>query len=201
MRRLLVTLAAVVLVVVLSILVVFGIWLNQIRLAESLFGEGRYAEAETQFKRAWSGWELALLPAQLVQENRVRMALNLVQIGYLLGKHQETMQFLKGEGSLPALADKAEYHFWVANLLMQQAISGEANLIETLGECQGEYLESLRKDPSLWDAKYNYEYVNLLLVQLQKGEGEKEAEIKLLLEHLRTDQQRRKKELPPQKRG
>ena len=203
MKRFVIILVGLALCLFLGLFAVYGLWLNRVRQAEQAFVQARLPEADSLFRSAWSAWELRFLPGQLVEDNRVRTALNLVQIGYARGRYEETLDFLKNEGALPALADRAEYHFWVGNLLMQRVLRGKspAGLIEALGECREEYLESLRRNSELWDAKYNYEFVNLLLAQLQQGEGHQEPDIKLLLEHMRTDQQRRKKELPPQKRG
>ena len=49
------------------------------------------------------------------------------------------------------------------------------------------YLKTLRRDPEYWDAKYNYEYVSMLLDRLQGDEAHSEEEMKLLLEKMRTD--------------
>ena len=39
-------------------------------------------------------------------ENRVRIVLNLIQIGYVLGEYDQTLEFLRGEGSFSALVSE-----------------------------------------------------------------------------------------------
>ena len=202
MRRAGIVLALLAGVLLSSTMVIYGFWLNRVRLAEKSFAQAQYQEAQEKLKRAWSGWELAFLPGSLVRETQAHIALNLIQVGYVLEEYEQTMEFLQDAVvSLPSL-HSPEYHFWLGNLTMQRALNNpDTNLIDALTRCKEEYLETLRAAPQLWDAKYNYEYVNMLLEQLQKSGSDGEMEFKLLLEKVRTDIQRRKKELPPQKRG
>lgn len=189
------------LILLLCIPLTYGLWLGRLADAEASFADTRYQEAQEQFQQVFSGWELNFLPRFLVEENRVRIVLNLIQVGYLLGEYEQTLEFLRGEGSLSALASEPEYHFWMGNLLMAQALNQpDGRLIDTLVRCREQYLETLRRDPGFWDAKYNYEYVNQLLAQYQEGDSHSEDEIELLLEKMRTDMPRRKKVLPPEMR-
>jgi hypothetical protein len=189
------------LIIILSIPLMYGLWLGRLADAEASFSDTRYGEAQEQFQQVFSGWELSFLPRFLVEENRVRIVLNLIQIGYLLGEYDQTLEFSRGEGSLSALVSEPEYHFWMGNLLMAQALNQpDGRLIDTLVRCREEYLETLRRDAEFWDAKYNYEYVNQLLAQFQEGDSHSEDEIELLLEKMRTDMPRRKKVLPPEMR-
>ncbi|TDI17731.1 MAG: hypothetical protein E2P05_01695 [Acidobacteria bacterium] len=189
------------LILLLSIPVIYGLWLGRLADAEAAFSDTRYIESQEQFQQVFSGWELSFLPRFLVEENRVRIVLNLIQIGYVLGEYDQTLEFLRGEGSLSALVSEPEYHFWMGNLLMAQALNQpDGHLIDTLVRCREEYLETLRWDADFWDAKYNYEYVNELLAQFQEGDSHSEEEIELLLDKVRTDMPRRKKVLPPEMR-
>ncbi|MDA2934185.1 hypothetical protein MYX82_07560 [Acidobacteria bacterium AH-259-D05] len=201
MRRLWIICLAVGFVLLLSVLSLYGLWLNRLGAAEESFADSRYQEAQERFQRVWSAWELHFLPSALVAENRARLALNLIQVGYVLGEYDETLQLLRNEMSLAALVEKPQYHFWVANLLMAQALnSADTNLIDVLTRSREKYLQTLLQDPEYWDAKYNYEYVDMLLTRLQADDADAEDEMKLLLEKMRTDMPRRKIILPPEKR-
>ena len=201
MKRILPFLLVGGLILLLSIPLMYGLWLGRLADAETSFSDTRYRVAQEQFQQVFSGWELSFLPRFLVEENRVRVVLNLIQIGYLLGEYDPTLEFLRGEGSLSALVSEPEYHFWVGNLLLAQALNQpDGHLIDTLVRCREAYLETLRRDADFWDAKYNYEYVNELLAQFQEGDAHSEDEIELLLEKMRTDMPRRKKVLPPEMR-
>ncbi len=132
------------LILLLSIPVIYGLWLGRLADAEAAFSDTRYTEAQEQFQQVFSGWELSFLPRFLVGENRVRIVLNLIQIGYVLGEYDQTLEFLRGEGSLSALVSEPEYHFWMGNLLMAQALNQpDGHLIDTLVRCREEYLETL----------------------------------------------------------
>ena len=202
MKRLVAVLTGTLLIGLLLTYVTYGWWLSRVHRAESVFAEGRYAEAQQQFQGVYSGWELTLLPRLLVEKSQVRVALNLIQIAYVLDEYEQTFELLEGPDFPPALLEAPEYHFWLGNLLMLRAVNNpDTNLIDTLVRCREEYLETLRRDPDFWDAKYNYEYVSGLLEQLQSKDPHQETEIKLLLENMRTDIPHRKKELPPEKRS
>ena len=190
-----------VLVLLLAVFSVYGLWLNRVAAGEAAFAQSRYPEAQERFEQAWSGWQLYFLPDALVAENQARVALNLVQTGYVLGEYQQTLEFLQKEASTAALLDMPQYHFWTANLTMAQALeTPDANIADILSRSREGYLKTLRRDPEYWDAKYNYEYVSMLLDRLQGDEAHSEEEMKLLLEKMRTDMPRRKKVLPPEKR-
>ena len=190
-----------VLVLLLAVFSVYGLWLNRVAVGEAAFAQSRYPEAQERFRQAWSGWELYILPDALVAENQARVALNLVQTGYVLGEYQETLEFLQKDASTAALLETPQYHFWTANLTMAQALgTPDANIADILSRSREGYLKTLRRDPEYWDAKYNYEYVGMLLDRLQGDEAHSEEEMKLLLEKMRTDMPRRKKVLPPEKR-
>ncbi len=189
------------LVLVLTVFSVYGLWLNRVAAGEAAFAQSRYPEAQERFEQAFSGWELYILPDALVAENQARVALNLVQTGYVLGEYQETLDFLQKEASTAVLLETSQYHFWAANLTMAQALgTPDANIAEILTRAREGYLKTLRRDPEYWDAKYNYEYVGMLLERLQGDDAHSEEEMKLLLEKMRTDMPRRKKVLPPEKR-
>ena len=102
---------------------------------------------------------------------------------------------------MASLLSTPEFHFWTANLTMARALeTPDANIAEVLSRSREGYLRTLRQDPEYWDAKYNYEYVSMLLDRLQGDEAHSEEEMKLLLEKMRTDMPRRRKVLPPEKR-
>jgi tetratricopeptide (TPR) repeat protein len=185
----------------LAVFSVYGLWLIRVAAAEVAFAESRYPEAQQRFLSAFSGWHLYLLPDALVAENQARVALNLVQTGYVLGQYQETLEFIQKDASMPSLLTTPQYHFWTANLTMARALeTPDANIAEVLSRSREGYLRTLRQDPEYWDAKYNYEYVSMLLDRLQGDEAHSEEEMKLLLEKMRTDMPRRRKVLPPEKR-
>ncbi|MEE8348639.1 MAG: hypothetical protein V3R94_03645 [Acidobacteriota bacterium] len=185
----------------LTIFSVNGLWLSRVAAAEAAFAESRYPEAQERFHRVWSGWELFFLPDALVAENQARVALNLIQTDYILGEYQKTLDFLEKDASTASLLNTPQYHFWTANLTMAQALeTPDVNLADVLVRAQEGYLKTLRLEPEYWDAKYNYEYVNMLLTELKGDETHSEEEMKLLLEKMRTDMPRRKKILPPEKR-
>lgn len=202
MKRLVTVLIGALFIGLLLTCVTYGWWLSRVHRAESVFAEGRYDEAQQQFKEANSGWELTFLPGLLVEKSQVRIALNLMQIGYVLDEFEQTFELLEGPDFPSALLEVPEYHFWLGNLLMLRAVNNpDTNLTDTLGRCREEYLETLHRDPEFWDAKYNYEYVNRLLEQLNSRDSHQEGEIKLLLEKMRTDIPQQKKKLPPEKRS
>ena len=192
---------SVVLVLLLFVFSVYGLWLNRVAAAEAAFAESQYQEAQERFQQVWAGWELYLLPDALVAENQARVALNLIQTGYVLGDYEETLEFLMKDASMASLLSTPQYHFWTANLTMARALgTPDANIADVLSRSKEGYLKTLRQDPEYWDAKYNYEYVNMLLTRLEGDEAHSEEETKLLLEKMRTDMPRRKKILPPEKR-
>ena len=192
---------AVALVLLLAVFSVYGLWLNRVAAAEAAFAQSQYQEARERFQKIWSGWELYLLPDALVAQNQARVALNLIQTGYVLGEYEETLEFLQKDASTASLLNTPQYHFWTANLMMARALeTPDANIAEVLSRSKEAYLKTLRQDPQYWDAKYNYEYVNMLLMRLEGDEAHSEEEMKLLLEKMRTDMPRRKKVLPPEKR-
>ena len=201
MKRVLILAFSVVLVACLASLTIYGLWLMGLSEAESALENGRYEEARDLLAELWYSREPLLLPASLVEANQARVALNLVQAGYALGDYEGALEFLQEEGRVPALLDASEYYFWLGNLLMARALSGsDSGLIETMGQSRDHYLEALRRASGDWDSKYNYEYVNSLLTQLQSGDSHSEEEMKLLLEKMRTDMPRQRKVLPPEKR-
>lgn len=192
---------SVALVLLLVVFSVYGLWLNRVAAAEAAFVDFRYQEAQERFHKVWAGWELYLLPDALVAENQARVALNLIQTGYVLGEYEETLEFLQKDASTTSLLSLPQYHFWTANLTMAMALeTPDANIADVLSRSREGYLKTLRQDPDYWDAKYNYEYVNMLLTRLEGDESHSEEKMKLLLEKMRTDMPRRKKMLPPEKR-
>ena len=96
-------------ILLLFIPVIFGLWLGRLADAEAAFSDTRYTEAQEQFQQVFSGWELSFLPPLPGGENRVRIVLNLIQIGYVLGEYDQTLEFLRGEGSISALVSEPEY--------------------------------------------------------------------------------------------
>ena len=201
MKRIGIIGVAVALVLLLAVFSVYGLWLNRVAAAEATFAQSQYQEARERFQKIWSGWELYLLPDALVAQNQARVALNLIQTGYVLGEYEETLEFLQKDASTASLLNTPQYHFWTANLMMARALeTPDANIAEVLSRSKEGYLKTLRQDPQYWDAKYNYEYVNMLLMRLEGDEAHSEEEMKLLLEKMRTDMPRRKKVLPPEKR-
>ena len=201
MKRIGIIGVAVALVLLLAVFSVYGLWLNRVAAAEAAFAQSQYQEARERFQKIWSGWELYLLPDALVAQNQARVALNLIQTGYVLGEYEETLEFLQKDASTASLLNTPQYHFWTANLMMARALeTPDSNIAEVLSRSKEGYLKTLRQDPQYWDAKYNYEYVNMLLMRLEGDEAHSEEEMKLLLEKMRTDMPRRKKVLPPEKR-
>ena len=54
------------LILLLSIPVIYGLWLGRLADAEAAFSDTRYTEAQEQFQQVFSGWELSFLPRFLV---------------------------------------------------------------------------------------------------------------------------------------
>ena len=157
----------------LAVFSVYGLWLNRVAAAEAAFAESRYPEAQQRFLSAFSGWHLYLLPDALVAENQARVALNLIQIGYVLGQYQETLEFIQKDASMASLLSTPEYHFWTANLTMAWALeTPDANIAEVLNRSREGYLRTLRQDPEYWDAKYNYELTQRMLHQMHSQKSQ-----------------------------
>ncbi|MBI4444877.1 MAG: hypothetical protein HY645_03110 [Acidobacteria bacterium] len=202
LKCLMVALAAV----LLTAGVLYSLWLNRVRVADGYFEAGRYQEARVAYQKAREAWELRLLPSFWVQEGITNVSLNLAQIGYFFGEYEKSGELLQLEAeTFPALRSNAQHALWMGNALMATALMKEhheqAAFMDLVTRAAKEYQEALRRDPGLWDAKFNFEVATHLLDQLRKTEEKDGKELRILLEKVRTDFPRQKKELPPHKRS
>ncbi|MBI4481290.1 MAG: hypothetical protein HY652_00225 [Acidobacteria bacterium] len=203
MKKILLVAFMIVLLVCGAGLLWLGSWARDLQQANQRFSEGDNVKSAQMYHGVLAklpnvSWLRQALGAQIREA-----ILSEVVILYREKKYQDGIRVLQERADqFPFLSSHDSYHFWLGNLLFQQALIEKApeSLIDGLRASQEEYQKALEQSPHNWDYKHNFEVVKRIFLLGEKSR-QPEEELELLLEEIRTDMERRKRELPPEKRG
>src|SRR5439155_7807049 len=187
---------AVVLLVVTVIGFTYDSLLRDMDQAGKAYSQGDPEAALTRYEkieqRLGSLGALRLIPVK----DRRNLILNQARLLYALGRYDDALERINRETEIGGgsnndgrvLLLKGEIAFRKAMKNHRESPQKDSRLLEeALQAAEGSMLDSLRLNPSDWDGKYNFEYVNFvrnLMNQNQQGK------IKILMENVRVEQQR-----------
>jgi len=188
--------AAIALVIVMVIAMIYGSLLREMDRAADEYGKG---DPEAALKlldhveqRVRSMGAIRLIPAA----DRRNLFLNQARMLYALARYDEAKERLDHEAEISGsssndsryLLIKGELAFRIGMKNFRESTKRDTRLLdEALQVSEDTLRDSLRLNPNDWDAKYNFEYVNYvrnLMNSDQKGQ------IKILMENVRLEEQR-----------
>ena len=187
---------AVVLLVVTVIGFTYDSLLRDMDQAAKAYSQGDPEAALTRYEkieqRLGSLGALRLIPVK----DRRNLILNQARLLYALGRYDDALERINRETEIGGgsnndgrfLLLKGEIAFRKAMKNYRESPQKDSRLLEeALHAAEDSMRDSLRLNPSDWDGKYNFEYVNFvrnLMNQNQQGK------IKILMENVRVQQQR-----------
>ena|GEM_PF-1188548 len=184
-------------------LVGYGWTMRQFETAQDAFRRGDHAAALESYRRAELPFEKIPQLGQILKEEYTRLNLNQVTILYRQKLNQEALEKLEQmPAQLPAVAENAEYAYWMGNLLFRQATESKdpETVLTALKGALSEYQKGLAAKPDDWDLKYDYELVRWVFAK-QGGERQKqEAKVKSIIDKMRP-QEPAQQQIAPEKRG
>jgi hypothetical protein len=132
---------------------------------------GEYARVEQRFDRLVATKQV--LPAAY----RASVA-NQLRLRYQLKEYDAVIEKAALSPSTAAI------HFWAGCALFEKGRPEQSreDRINWLNRAGDEFRKSLEREPDDWDAKYNFELTQLLLGELQKGEGEPQKLLPKMIE-------------------
>lgn len=183
-------------------LIAYSRWLYRIEQGNRALLERDYAAAASIYREAAEPLQKHAPLRRLLKSRYRQLVFERARALYAQGLHDELLAMLEEETRrAPFLSEDPEYHFLTGNIMFRRALAKKNNdeALEEMKLVAETYRRALAAAPESWDAKYNYELVRYILARKDKDKQKKE-QIKVLLEQIRTDMQRRR-ELPPEKRG
>jgi tetratricopeptide (TPR) repeat protein len=197
-------LAAYVLVFLISAgLIGYG-WLNfELDQAQRKLSRGDLDGAMEVYQRVeWPLHQLPWLDPVLVEEHK-QASLN--QVAILYGQRRNADALAKLEelpAYAPALAESADYFFWMGNVLFRQALESQdpEAAAKSFEGALGEYQRGLAARPDDWDLKFNYELLRSMLGQPDRDRKAQEQKVKSIIDKMRPPDPSQK-QMAPEKRG
>ena len=170
--------AAILLLIVSLIGAEYASLLRAMSLAAADYNRGdpesalkRYDDVE---RRLRSFGAMRLIPG----EDRRVLFLDEARSLYALGRYDEALERIERESQFSGVADsrfsllRGEVTFRKATQSARAAGDDPQILEDALGAAQDDLRQSLREEPSSWDAKYDFEYVNYIKSELEKDQKE-----------------------------
>jgi len=135
--------------------------------------------------------------------DRHNLFLNQARMLYNMKQYNDAGERLEKENEISGVTTDSRFFLLRGNINFRKAVTSyqqstkkDANLLEeNLLGAEDSIRESLQMEPSDWDAKYNYEFINNVRKMLTSKDSEK---VKLLMEEEAKPQT---KELPPELAG
>jgi tetratricopeptide (TPR) repeat protein len=179
-------------------------WLTrELDLAQQASSRGDLASAMEGYARAERPLQQVPWLAQLLSEEHKQATLNQVAILYRQQKNEDALAKLEEIPTYaPALAESADYLFWMGNVLFRQAAETKdpETSVKTLRSAMSEYQRGLGARPEDWDLKFNYELLRSMLVQPDRDRKSQEQKVKSIIEKMRPADPTQK-QMAPEKRG
>jgi hypothetical protein len=141
--------------------------------------------------------------AEMLPEEHKQATLNQVAILYRQQRNSDALAKLEEiPAYTPALAESADYLFWMGNVLFRQALESKdpETSAKNLKTAMSDYQRGLAAQPDDWDLKFNYELLRSTLAQPDRDKKSQEQKVKSIIDKMRpTDPAQ--KQLAPEKRG
>jgi len=198
------TMGKIVAGVVLAIIAFFGLqyWsmLQEMDQAVADYRQGdtesalkRYEDVEAKLRTYGA---MRLIPAR----DRQNLILNQARLLYSMKRYEDAAERMEKEDEITGVTTDGRFFLLRGNIGFRRAVTNyqqstkkDANLLEeNLLGAEDSLRESLRLNPTDWDAKYNFEYINYIRKMLTSKDSGK---VKLLMEEEAKPQT---KELPPE---
>jgi hypothetical protein len=98
---------------------------------------------------------------------------------YALGRYDDALEALARENQFSATISDSRFSLLRAEITFRKAIKNSESekadpqaLEDAIGATEDDLRESLRQEPNNWDAKYNFEYINRIRNELERGQKE-----------------------------
>ena len=198
------TIGKIVAGVVLAIIAFFGLqyWsmLQEMDQAVADYRQGdtesalkRYEDVEAKLRTYGA---MRLIPAR----DRQNLILNQARLLYSMKRYEDAAERMEKEDEITGVTTDGRFFLLRGNIGFRRAVTNyqqstkkDANLLEeNLLGAEDSLRVSLRLNPTDWDAKYNFEYINYIRKMLTSKDSGK---VKLLMEEEAKPQT---KELPPE---
>jgi tetratricopeptide (TPR) repeat protein len=188
--------AAVALVIVMVIAILYGSLLRGIDRAAEDYTRGDPEAALKQYdnveQRLRSLGAIRIIPAR----DRQNLFLNQARLLYALGRYDDAKERMDHEAEISGSSSndsrflllKGELAFRAGMKNYRDSTKRDIHLLEeSLQVSEDTFRDSLRLNPSDWDAKYDFEYINYLRNLMN---NDQKGQIKILMENVRLEDQR-----------
>ena len=188
--------AAVVLVIIMVVAILYGALLRNMDLAADEYTKGdpeaalkRYDAVE---QRVRSLGAIRIIPAK----DRQNLFLNQARLLYALGRYDDAKERMDHEAEISGSSSndsrflllKGQIAFRAGMKNYRDSTKRDVHLLEeALQVAEDTFRDSLRFNPNDWDAKYDYEYINYLRNLMN---NDQKGQIKILMENVRLEDQR-----------
>jgi tetratricopeptide (TPR) repeat protein len=188
--------AAVLLVIVMVITILYGSLLREMDRAADEYTKGdpeaalkRYDAVE---QRVRSLGAIRIIPAK----DRQNLFLNQARLLYAVGRYDEAKERMDHEAEISGSSSndsrflllKGQIAFRAGMKNYRDSTKRDVHLLEeALQVAEDTFRDSLRFNPNDWDAKYDYEYINYLRNLMN---NDQKGQIKILMENVRLEDQR-----------
>ena len=188
--------AAVLLVIVMVITILYGSLLREMDRAADEYTKGdpeaalkRYDAVE---QRVRSLGTIRIIPAK----DRQNLFLNQARLLYALGRYDDAKERMDHEAEISGSSSndsrflllKGQIAFRAGMKNYRDSTKRDVHLLEeALQVAEDTFRDSLRFNPNDWDAKYDYEYINYLRNLMN---NDQKGQIKILMENVRLEDQR-----------
>ena len=134
--------------------------------------------------------------AILGEKDRRNLVLNQARLLYALGRYDNARERVDRDAEISGASNidarflllKGEITFRKAMKNYRESTKPDQRVLEdALHSAEDMFRESLRLDPTDWDAKYDFEYITYVRNLMNQGP---QGKIKLLMENVRVEQQR-----------
>jgi tetratricopeptide (TPR) repeat protein len=179
-------------------------WLTlELDRAQKAFSQGDLAGAMAIYARVEGPFQNLPWLTQIVAQEHRQASLNQVAIHYSQRNYADALTKLEQlPAYAPALAESADYSFWMGNVLFRQALESKdpETVANALKSAMSEYQRGLAAQPDDWDLKFNFELVRNILAQPGRDRKAQEQKIKSIIDKMRPQDPSRQ-QVAPEKRG
>jgi hypothetical protein len=193
-----------VLVFVISAGLIAYAWVSfELDRAQRAFSQGALSDARAIYERIEGPFQNLPWLTQVLADEYKQASLNQIAILYSERKTSDALAKLEQvPGYAPALAESADYSFWMGNLLFRQAADSKdpETTASALKSAMSEYQRGLAAQPDDWDLKFNYELMRNILAQPDRDRKAQEQKVKSLIDKMRP-QDPSQQRAAPEKRG
>jgi tetratricopeptide (TPR) repeat protein len=188
--------AAITLAIVMIVAMIYGSLLRDTDRAEEDYSKGDTEAALKRYdnieQRVRSLGAIRIIPAK----DRQNLFLNQARLLYALGRYEDAKERLDHEAEISGSSSndsrflllKGEIAFRGGMKNYRDSTKRDIRLLEeALQVSEDTFRDSLRFNPSDWDAKYDFEYINYLRNLMN---ADQKGQIKILMENVRLEDQR-----------